>query len=55
MNLVTIENSFSSYITTPYAIAMTHVSDTEYSPLPIQKGQICIYTFLYCEDIADLF
>ena len=53
MNLVTIENRLSSYITTLYAIAIDHVSDTKYSLLPIQKGQNRICTFVYCEDIAD--
>ena len=29
------------------------MNDTKYSPLPIQKGQNRIYTFVYREDVAD--
>ena len=29
------------------------MNDTKYSPLPIQKGQNHICTFVYCEDMAD--
>ena len=42
MNLVTIEHSFP-------------MSDPKYSPLPIEKGQNHICTFVYYEDMADLF
>ena len=55
MNLETIENNLSSYITTPYVNAIDTLHDTKYSPLPIQKWQNQICTFVYCEDMADLF
>ena len=31
----------------------THLNDTKYSPLSIQKGQNYICTFVYCGDMAD--
>ena len=35
------------------SLRWTHVNDTKYSPLPIQKGHNPLCTFVYCEDMAD--
>ena len=37
------------------SLQQTHVNDTKYSALSIQKGQNHICIFSYCEDMADCF
>ena len=55
MHLVIIEKGLSSYITTAYVIAIDKCHIYKYSPLPIQKRYTPICTFVYCDDMGDLF